>query len=167
MFKSNVKPKQTDILIIYGKDPNFKQFPVVLHVFYGSSASLLCMCSCFYLQNICTLVMLLSHPLHKSTLFIGNDGFVLDPPEKNTVPPVVKETTTPSAQRVNCMVTQWSEWTACPVTCGRGYQHRRRMIKRHPENGGKKCPKKLQKKKKCKRQKCPRLKHKSKKHGES
>ncbi|KAH9512247.1 hypothetical protein Btru_041267 [Bulinus truncatus] len=56
---------------------------------------------------------------------------------------------------VDCMVTPWSEWTPCSVTCGKGFITKTRMIKVQPQNGGRQCPKKLMKKKKCKERKCP------------
>lgn len=55
---------------------------------------------------------------------------------------------------IDCMVTPWSEWTPCSVTCGKGFITKTRMIKILPQNGGRKCPKKLSKKKKCKERKC-------------
>ncbi|WAR07116.1 SPON1-like protein [Mya arenaria] len=59
-------------------------------------------------------------------------------------------------ERVNCMLTEWSEWEECTVTCGKQYVNRSRMIKRQPENGGKRCPKKLTRKRKCRGlPKCP------------
>jgi hypothetical protein len=54
---------------------------------------------------------------------------------------------------VNCKVSRWSRWSKCSVSCGRGYKTRSRSIYVHPRNGGKACPKKLIKNKKC-RKKC-------------
>ncbi|XP_041350628.1 spondin-1-like [Gigantopelta aegis] len=57
---------------------------------------------------------------------------------------------------VDCMVTPWSKWSQCPVTCGKGVIMKTRMIKVHPKNGGRRCPHKLVKKKKCRPgKKCP------------
>ncbi|KAH3711312.1 hypothetical protein DPMN_070817 [Dreissena polymorpha] len=62
-----------------------------------------------------------------------------------------------SGQQVDCMVTQWTEWDQCTATCGKQYITRSRMIKQQPENGGKKCPKKLSRRRKCRGlKKCPR-----------
>ena len=51
---------------------------------------------------------------------------------------------------VDCLITAWSPWSACSATCGKGFRRKFRMVKRHPTPGGKKCPKKLEKKQKCK-----------------
>ena len=51
---------------------------------------------------------------------------------------------------VDCMVTPWSAWSPCSVTCGKGTTSRSRMIKREAENGGRRCPRRLVKTKKCK-----------------
>lgn len=54
---------------------------------------------------------------------------------------------------VDCKVSRWSRWSKCSISCGQGYKTRSRSIEVHPRNGGKACPKKLFKNKKC-RKKC-------------
>ncbi|KAK5643865.1 hypothetical protein RI129_007710 [Pyrocoelia pectoralis] len=54
-----------------------------------------------------------------------------------------------SGPPVDCMVTDWSEWSQCSASCGQGYSQKLRMIKRPAENGGKPCPQRLEKKKRC------------------
>ena len=74
-----------------------------------------------------------------------------------------KDATTPipiTGDKVDCMVTEWSGWSACSSTCGRGYKYKRRAVKQEAQNGGKKCPRKLEKKKRCKMPKCRKYLHK-------
>ncbi|XP_023024840.1 extracellular matrix protein f-spondin [Leptinotarsa decemlineata] len=40
---------------------------------------------------------------------------------------------------VDCELTEWSEWSSCSTSCGRGYKERYRVVKRRAENGGR-CP---------------------------
>lgn len=61
-----------------------------------------------------------------------------------------------AGEKVDCMVTEWTPWEECTEKCGKQYVHRTRMIKRQSQNGGKTCPKKLERKKKCRLPKCPR-----------
>ncbi|XP_018361184.1 PREDICTED: spondin-1 isoform X2 [Trachymyrmex cornetzi] len=49
--------------------------------------------------------------------------------------------------KVDCQVTEWSKWTRCD-NC-RGYTMSTRTIMISAENGGKSCPKKILRKKKC------------------
>ncbi|XP_028047535.2 spondin-1 isoform X2 [Monomorium pharaonis] len=51
--------------------------------------------------------------------------------------------------KVNCQVSEWSEWSPCE-SC-RGYTTTTRQIMIPAENGGKSCPKKLIRRKKCRK----------------
>ena len=55
---------------------------------------------------------------------------------------------------IDCMVSAWSDWGQCSVTCGRGVKTKTRMIKVPAENGGRRCPRRLVKTRKCKLSKC-------------
>ncbi|GLG92485.1 Kunitz-type serine protease inhibitor Bt-KTI, partial [Gryllus bimaculatus] len=52
-------------------------------------------------------------------------------------------------QPVNCVVSAWGQWSPCTSTCGKGSQLRTRTVLVEPRNGGKPCPKRLFRKKKC------------------
>ncbi|XP_034065731.1 spondin-1-like isoform X2 [Gymnodraco acuticeps] len=54
---------------------------------------------------------------------------------------------------VDCMVSEWSEWSECNKSCGKGHTIRTRMIKLEPQLGGSACPETIQRKK-CKIRKC-------------
>ena len=50
----------------------------------------------------------------------------------------------------NCEITQWTEWSVCSQTCGKhAFQYKRRTVVRKSKNGGKQCPSKLERKRKC------------------
>lgn len=55
---------------------------------------------------------------------------------------------------IDCMVSAWSNWSQCSVTCGRGVMTKTRTIKVPAQNGGRRCPRKLVKTRKCKLSKC-------------
>jgi hypothetical protein len=43
-------------------------------------------------------------------------------------------------EEVNCVVSEWSPWGNCSVTCGRGKRQRNRVISIFARNGGTPCP---------------------------
>ncbi|KAL2094000.1 hypothetical protein ACEWY4_011312 [Coilia grayii] len=53
----------------------------------------------------------------------------------------------------DCMLSEWSEWSECNKSCGKGHTIRTRMIKLEPQFGGAPCPETVQRKK-CKIRKC-------------
>uniref|UniRef100_A0AAY4CFB8 Spondin-1 n=1 Tax=Denticeps clupeoides TaxID=299321 RepID=A0AAY4CFB8_9TELE len=52
-----------------------------------------------------------------------------------------------------CMMSEWSEWSECNKSCGKGHTIRTRMIKLDPQFGGDPCPETVQRKK-CTVRKC-------------
>ena len=40
----------------------------------------------------------------------------------------------------DCLLSDWSEWTDCDVTCGDAHKHRFRRILQQAQNGGERCP---------------------------
>lgn len=53
-----------------------------------------------------------------------------------------------------CVMSEWSEWSACSVRCGEGYSERHRFVISEPRNGGEPCPKRTTKKRRCTMQEC-------------
>jgi hypothetical protein len=35
----------------------------------------------------------------------------------------------PQASPIDCMITEWTPWSSCSTTCGKGWKERQRMIK--------------------------------------
>uniref|UniRef100_A0A0P6DCY0 Spondin-1 n=2 Tax=Daphnia magna TaxID=35525 RepID=A0A0P6DCY0_9CRUS len=60
----------------------------------------------------------------------------------------------PQASPIDCMITEWTQWSPCNVTCGKGWREKQRMIKVPAQNGGKPCPKKITKRRQCYRRPC-------------
>uniref|UniRef100_A0A8C1LVW9 Spondin-1 n=1 Tax=Cyprinus carpio TaxID=7962 RepID=A0A8C1LVW9_CYPCA len=55
----------------------------------------------------------------------------------------------------DCMLSEWSAWSECNKSCGKGHMIRSRMVKLEPQFGGMPCPETVQRKK-CRIRKCTR-----------
>ena len=55
---------------------------------------------------------------------------------------------------VDCVVSKWNPWTPCSVSCGEGFTVRSRSILVEPQNGGRPCPRRLKKRRKCQMNPC-------------
>nr|XP_057944609.1 spondin-1a isoform X2 [Doryrhamphus excisus] len=56
---------------------------------------------------------------------------------------------------IDCGMSEWSEWSECNKSCGKGHTIRTRTVKLEPQFGGDPCPESIQRKK-CKVRKCTR-----------
>ncbi|KAB0347695.1 hypothetical protein FD754_012552 [Muntiacus muntjak] len=56
---------------------------------------------------------------------------------------------------IDCELTEWSQWSECNKSCGKGHMIRTRMIQMEPQFGGTPCPETVQRKK-CRIRKCLR-----------
>ncbi|KAF2979286.1 hypothetical protein EK904_012453 [Melospiza melodia maxima] len=56
---------------------------------------------------------------------------------------------------IHCELTEWSQWSECNTSCGKGHMIRTRMIKIEPQFGGAACPETVQRSK-CRVRKCLR-----------
>ncbi|KAL0884286.1 hypothetical protein ABMA27_016271 [Loxostege sticticalis] len=69
-----------------------------------------------------------------------------------SIVPVPNTINGPSLTQPNdCQVGEWSEWSACSVSCGVGYQERTRPVLRQPGPGGAPCPPRLARRRRCSR----------------
>lgn len=51
---------------------------------------------------------------------------------------------------INCVLSEWTNWSNCSVTCGPGgFSEKYRHILVQPQNGGLPCARKLTKRKRC------------------
>ena len=55
----------------------------------------------------------------------------------------------PMSLKEDCQVSKWSEWSDCSSSCGRGWKFMEREILTPASNGGRACPKKMTKRKRC------------------
>eukprot|EP00088_Acartia_fossae_P070968 TRINITY_DN962_c0_g1_i5.p1 TRINITY_DN962_c0_g1~~TRINITY_DN962_c0_g1_i5.p1 ORF type:complete len:1038 (-),score=234.06 TRINITY_DN962_c0_g1_i5:373-3441(-) len=60
----------------------------------------------------------------------------------------------PRAALQDCQVSEWSDWSECSADCGRGWMLKTREIVTMPQNGGRGCPRKMEKRRKCRGMNC-------------
>ena len=60
----------------------------------------------------------------------------------------------PMSLKEDCEVSEWSEWSECSSSCGRGWMFMQRTILTPASNGGRACPKKMTKRRRCHSNKC-------------
>merc|ERR1712043_13745 len=57
----------------------------------------------------------------------------------------------------DCAVTAWSPWSvSCSASCGQGHRHRFRSVTQEARGGGRRCPDKMERFKRCRLPSCPR-----------
>uniref|UniRef100_A0A7N8Y9D4 Spondin-1 n=1 Tax=Mastacembelus armatus TaxID=205130 RepID=A0A7N8Y9D4_9TELE len=54
---------------------------------------------------------------------------------------------------IDCVMSEWTEWSECNKSCGKGHTIRTRIVTLEPQFGGDPCPETIQRKK-CKLRKC-------------
>ena len=55
---------------------------------------------------------------------------------------------------IDCVVSGWTAWSRCSATCGRSFKTKSRTVEVEAMNGGRKCPKKLTKRRRCEVERC-------------
>lgn len=69
-----------------------------------------------------------------------------EPLNQTNIPTAVRS---PTEAPVDCIVSSWSPWSPCSVTCGTGRVTSFRTIKKEARNGGRACPRKLHRRSRC------------------
>lgn len=54
---------------------------------------------------------------------------------------------------VDCVLSDWSDWSACNTSCGEGYSAQYRRVLVEPKNGGRPCQRRL-KRRRCSNPAC-------------
>jgi len=59
-----------------------------------------------------------------------------------------------SSEIQDCQLSEWSSWSRCSATCGRGWMQKTRQVLADAQNGGRACPRKMEKRRKCRGNVC-------------
>jgi hypothetical protein len=60
----------------------------------------------------------------------------------------------PDQDAIDCQLTEWSSWSGCSNPCGRGWMQKTRQVVVDAQNGGRVCPRKMEKRRKCRGNRC-------------
>ena len=120
-----------------------------LHVLYLSHQCLYCVC-CTCWNPTKQIQCYLSHITHDVTAQQFLMLLVLD----MTPPVTTDQSDRPKQRPVSCRVSPWSKWSECSAKCGKSYKYKRRTVTRHPLHGGRKCPRKMERRARCKLPRC-------------
>lgn len=82
-------------------------------------------------------------------------SFIKLPETEETQPETHRPAFLGPGHLLDCQVTAWSQWSQCSKSCGIGWQTRQREVMVPPSMGGKMCPKKLVRRRKCRPMPCP------------
>ncbi|CAE8680778.1 unnamed protein product [Polarella glacialis] len=66
----------------------------------------------------------------------------------------MRETETCFHAKIDCRMSDWTQWDTCDRTCGGGQTHRQRQVEHFPENGGETCSHELMQTKGCNSDPC-------------
>lgn len=88
------------------------------------------------------------------SVFAANGGHACTGPMKEVGSCNVGACNTQKIQ--NCIVSEWSSWTVCSVSCGSGIQDRERSVTQEPIGGGEACPEVLKQISGCNEHPCAR-----------